>query len=155
MKTHKRSRILLLLLIGATLAFIWTRSMKSRAASAAESAAVMELLMPLLELFVGGGNVTDHLVRKLAHFCEFGLLGVEVSAWLALREEKQGAVWSLPFGFLVGAVDETIQYFVGRGNQFSDVVLDFGGYVCGLGGLRLLLWLIRRFHDPMQQEHKQ
>lgn len=157
MKTHKRSRILLLLLIGATLAFIWTRSMKSRAASAAESAAVMELLMPLLELFVGGGNVTDHLVRKLAHFCEFGLLGVEVSAWLALRAgEKHRPLPPLAFGLTVAALDETIQLFAaGRGCQLSDVALDFGGYVCGLGGLRLLLWLIRRFQDPMQQEHKQ
>ena len=144
MKTHKRIRILLLLLIGATLTFIWSRSMKSRSASAAESAAVGQLLTPFLEFFVGKGKVTDHLVRKLAHFCEYGLLGVEVSAWLAFREKKQGSVWSLPFGFLVGAIDETIQYFFGRGNQFSDVVLDFGGYLCGLGGLWLLLWLGNR-----------
>lgn len=153
MKTHKRTRILLLLLIGATLAFIWSRSMKSRAASAAESAAVGQLLMPFLELFVGKGNVTDRLVRKLAHFCEFGLLGVEASAWLALRTgEKHRPLPSLAFGLTVAALDETIQLFAaGRGCQLSDVALDFGGYVCGLVGLRLLLRLLRR----MQQKHKQ
>ena len=30
----------------------------------------------MLELFTGKGNVTDHLVRKLAHFCEYAALGV-------------------------------------------------------------------------------
>lgn len=40
-----------------------------------QSGRVGELLRPLLELVVGQGGVTDHLVRKLAHFTEYAVLG--------------------------------------------------------------------------------
>ena len=44
------------------------------AGSSQESRRGGQLLAPLIELFAGEGNVTDHLVRKLAHFTEYGLL---------------------------------------------------------------------------------
>ena len=145
MKRNSFFHALLLLLIGATLAFIWSRSLKSIPASRAESEAVGAFLKPFLELFVGKGNVTDHLVRKLAHFCEYGLLGVEVTAWFVLRDGRgRRTLFIAALGFFTGFIDETIQFFSGRGNQFSDVMLDLSGFVCGMFGLRLLLWLFGR-----------
>lgn len=144
MKRKELLRVFVLLFILLTLSFIWSRSMKSRAESAAESAAVGAFLTPFLEWFVGEGNVTDHLVRKLAHFCEFGLLGVETALWFSLREKHFRFPFGAALGFLAAAVDETIQLFVGRGSQFSDVLLDFCGFVCGMIGLRLLFWLKRK-----------
>ena len=66
---------LLLLAILAALAFIWGNSLDSAVESAVKSGRVRELLQPLLERLVGQGGVTDHLVRKLAHFTEFAVLG--------------------------------------------------------------------------------
>ena len=144
MNGKKALRLALYLFIALTLAFIWSRSMKSKAESRAESSAVMELVRPFLEIFVGKGRVTEHLVRKLAHFCEYGLLGVETTACFFLWK-KQGHRWLylVLFGFAVASMDETIQFFVGRGNQFSDVMLDLFGFVCGMGGTYLLRWLAK------------
>lgn len=66
---------LLLLAILAALAFIWGNSLDSAVESTVKSGRVRELLQPLLERLVGQGGVTDHLVRKLAHFTEFAVLG--------------------------------------------------------------------------------
>lgn len=145
MNRKKALQLALLLLIGLTLAFIWSRSMKSKAESRAESAAVMELVRPFLEIFVGKGKVTEHLVRKLAHFGEYGLLGVETTACLFLwREERRRWLLLILFGFSVASMDEIIQFFVGRGNQFSDVMLDLFGFICGVGGLCLLRRIMKK-----------
>lgn len=134
--------VLLLLLILLTLAFIWSRSCKSIPASRAESEAVLNVLRYPLELLVGEGNATDHLVRKLAHFFEFGVLGVEISAlaWHSRDCSAKAMALTLLLGFLCGAIDETIQAFTGRGNQFSDVLLDFSGFVTGT----ILLYILYR-----------
>ena len=67
--------LLLLLAVLAVLAFIWGNSLDSAAESSLKSGRMRELIRPLLELLVGQGNVTEHLVRKLAHFTEFAVLG--------------------------------------------------------------------------------
>lgn len=138
----KGKRRFIFSLICLTLAFIWSRSAKPKAASAAESGAVLDFMKQYLRFLSGRITLTDHLVRKLAHLCEYGLLGVEVAAWRSLQEQPRwGRGLLVAFGFLVGTLDETIQLFVGRGNQFSDVLLDLFGFICGLYGLWLLLWL--------------
>ena len=77
----KKQRIALLIAILLTLGFIWGNSLLSREQSSDESAWVLRLVTPVLELFVGKGRVTEHLVRKLAHFTEFALLGFELFFW--------------------------------------------------------------------------
>ena len=67
--------VLLLLAVLAALAFIWGNSLDSAVESSLKSGRMRKLIQPLLELLVGQGNVTDHLVRKLAHFTEFAVLG--------------------------------------------------------------------------------
>ena len=136
-----RKRILFLLLI-LTLGFIWGHSCMPQTVSAAESASITELVEPVLELVVGAGNVTDHLVRKLAHFSEFAVLGAELALLLAAK--KTGVIHACAFGLLAGFVDETIQIFAFRGDMISDVWLDFGGAVFGVILASLLCLLIRR-----------
>ncbi len=142
--------LVLLVLITATLVFIWTNSMEAPAESSEKSQWVMKLLAPFLELFVGKGNVTEFLVRKLAHFCEFGLLGCELSLMLILRK-RQTLQWYVNIGmfaFVVAALDETIQIFAERGSSLVDVWIDFAGAVTGIVGVYILraigLHFIRR-----------
>lgn len=75
--------------------------------SAAESGRVTEWLKPFLEVFVGQGNVTDHLVRKLAHFTEFAALGFQL---LLLQKSKTrlNAARSVEYGFFAASLDESI-----------------------------------------------
>lgn len=123
-------------LAALTLAFIFFNSLAGQEESARESAFVMQLIEPLLELFVGKGNVTQHLVRKLAHFCEFGLLGCLLG--VQCKKPNCGA---LLFALLTALTDETIQIFTGRGSQVQDVWLDFAGAVTGMIAACLLLWI--------------
>ena len=103
--------------------------------SAAESGWVTELLKPLFELFVGEGNVTDHLVRKTAHVAEFAALG-----FVLLFNWRKGKRFSrtLSGGLLVALLDETIQMFSDRGDLILDVWFDFAGVLIGA----VLAWLI-------------
>lgn len=77
-----RGRVVLIVVFVATLCFVWGHSLMSRDASSQESTWVMNLVAPFLEIFVGTGNVTHHMVRKLAHFCEFTAVGVELALLL-------------------------------------------------------------------------
>ena len=140
-RNPRGARILLVLLVLA-LVFIWGHSMVPAASSAEESRQVGQWLTPFLEWFVGEGNVTTHLVRKLAHFCEYGALGMILGA-LALLWESPGAFFRGSYAFLLAlaaaVVDESIQFVAdGRGAQVQDILLDAAGSLTGL----LAVWLL-------------
>lgn len=146
--------LVFLVLITATLVFIWTNSMETPAESSEKSQGVMKLLTPILEFFVGKGNVTEFLVRKLAHFCEFGLLGCELSLMIILRKRQtlQWYVNAAMFAFMAAALDETIQIFADRGSSLADVWLDFAGAVTGIAGVWVLYTLGNRFVYRVRQK---
>ena len=73
------------LLIIATLAFIWIHSAMPGDVSSAESGFVYEFLQPVLKAILPDEWVTELLIRKMAHFCEYALLGVEMAAYMAVR----------------------------------------------------------------------
>ena len=135
MRGKKISTALLLLAILAALAFIWGNSLDSAVESAAKSGRVGELLRPMLELVVGQGGVTDHLVRKLAHFTEYAVLGALLLLLTAVgfRVRLQTVVNCLFFLMAAALTDETIQMFSdGRSSQLTDVWLDFSGAMAGI-----------------------
>ena len=143
-KTHIKT--ILMVLLTLLLAFIWMHSMVPAEDSAEESRRVGQLLTPFLELFVGEGNVTDHLVRKLAHFCEYGALGVVLGALVLVRKGKLFQ-WSyaLLCALAVAVIDESIQLLAdGRGAQVQDVLLDTAGSLTGLLAVWLIAALVRR-----------
>ena len=127
-----RSKKILTVVIIITLAVIWGHSLLGREASSEESSFVMALLTPLLEIIVGKGNVTEHLVRKLAHFCEFFILGIELQLFFSLLKSRKSAfLLALSHGLFTALADETIQIFSGRGPMIQDVWLDFSGVTAG------------------------
>lgn len=123
---RKRIYILLFCLI---LCFIWGNSMLSAETSGAISRFVATIL---------GGNREPsaeghHLVRKLAHFCEFMSLGV-ISVLLCgetLYKRSERVMFCGFVGVFVPLVDETIQIFTGRGPSLVDVWIDVGGFASG------------------------
>lgn len=144
MKKGRTSIIILTILIMATIAFIWGNSLQSIPESQERSLGVMDKITPVLQVIVGKGNVTDHLVRKLAHFIEFGALGCELALLAVLRKRVhlQPVVNCLFIGLAVAVIDETIQIFSNRGSQVSDVLLDFSGAVAGTIFALLIRWLV-------------
>ena len=89
---------------------------------------------------------TVWVVRKLAHFTEYALLGL---VWLlCLWAYRRRLRWAAPLCLLTAAADETVQRFTpGRSAQFSDVVLDFAGALTGLLCGLLVLCLCRMIYN--------
>lgn len=151
MMKAKGSHRPLTVLIILTLALIWGHSLLGREASSEESGFVMELLEPVLEMVVGEGNVTEFLVRKLAHFTEFFVLGLEVLTFFAYRKPlfPQAFLLALTHGFFAAFLDETIQIFSGRGPMIQDVWLDVCGFAVGASlMLGIMVWRKHRKNNP-------
>ena len=140
MKTRKTGIIVLCLLILFTIGFIWGNSMKSRSESQSLSLGVLQFIRPLLDAIFSPENVNDHLVRKLAHFAEFTVLGAELALLSVLLGKRNlpSILNCLFAGLVVAVADETIQIFSLRGSQVIDVVLDFSGVIAGTLLLLLL-----------------
>ena len=107
------------------LAFILTRSMKSGAASHAESSSTLTLLQRIAPF------LTMRFVRKFAHFFEFFVLGGLLLADFRLFGCRR-LVWPALLGLLATCADELIQRFVpARSGELADVLLDFSGVLAG------------------------
>ena len=93
---------------------------------------------------------THLLVRKLAHFAEFGLLGF-LSAWLVTyvnRRKKWIRAWlewliPIVFCLLYAISDEVHQIFSNRGASPKDVLIDFAGAVTGILFMRAIVAIVR------------
>ena len=80
-------------------------------------------------------RLTDHIVRKMAHFCEYMLEGFLLTLCLRVytRRFVRHISWPILGGLLTALTDETIQMFSdGRSSQITDVWLDFSGVLTGI-----------------------
>ncbi len=115
---NRRASRILTVCAGAWLLVIWGHSCLPAAQSGAESGALLVVVQDLLP------RMTDHVLRKCAHFAEYAVLGALTAAALC---------------------DETIQLFVpGRSGQIADVWLDTAGYLTGALLTLLIFRLCRK-----------
>lgn len=123
-------KLSLLLLIAATLAFIFVQSMLPPDKSQAESDKVGDIIEEIIPPDTPTGDYVQNNIRKIAHFVEFFILGCEVALYgiLFIRPVKRLAL-SFPAALIVAFFDESIQMFTGRGPAISDVWIDFFGFL--------------------------
>lgn len=142
------TRILLLVLIFATLAFIFTQSSLSKKKSSQQSEAVGDVLEEIIPPDTKPGAVIHKNIRKIAHFVEFWALGAEVAVYsLLFVKRAKFSLLTLPLALATALLDETVQIFSKRGPSISDVWLDFSGFLCASAlvyGIALLISFIRR-----------
>lgn len=128
-RTKRRMGLCLTLLV-CCLCFIWGNSLLPGQISGAFSdwvGQLLEVLLPGEQIQPSGGGV----LRKIAHFTEFGLLGMCL-AWLMGMLQRKMA-WAFVLGGAAACVDETIQRFVpGRGPSLQDVAIDSSGVLVGI-----------------------
>ena len=111
--------------------FIFHNSATVAVESSRQSGRVLALAKECLAgLGVESGWLSEHLIRKTAHFLEYSLYGVLL--WNCLETyELRGKLRGVTFlwlAMLIPFVDETIQLFTeGRSGQISDVWLDMSG----------------------------
>lgn len=128
-----------------TTVFIFKNSLQIAEVSSAHSHESMETINKLLGV-LGIGPLSEYIVRKLAHFSEFALLGFWFMLCLRVytRRFVRHVSWPLFFGLLVANIDETIQLYVpGRSSSVRDVIIDFVGVLTGLFIALLLLLFVR------------
>ena len=144
----KKTRIWHIVLVCYVL-FIYSNSMTPAAISSQESGFVLELVHGLLDSAgISALWLTDHIIRKCAHFCEYTVLGVLLTQSLNQVQSfgRYRVLLQLFLSVFLPFVDETIQLFTpGRSGQISDVWLDMSGALCGLAAYeRCAVWNCRR-----------
>ena len=125
--------------------FIFSNSFQTASVSSQSSARVLAFLNSVCEFINIKPFFTQKIVRTLAHFCEFGLLGVlSTITYLSYFAVKAKTLeFSLATVFCTALIDECIQLFSdGRAFQFSDIIIDVSGGLLGLVGTFLIAFLI-------------
>lgn len=123
--------------------FIYKNSLTPAVISSTQSGAVLRMLHSFLgSLGLDSAWLTEHMVRKAAHFSEYSLLGLML--WNCLKHYKlPKQIWILLHGWLgtvIPLVDETLQLFTeGRSGQVDDVWLDICG-ICFGTLCMMVLW---------------
>ena len=151
MEQHKTSpwliafRVIFTFELIACIAFIFRNSLETGAQSSMRSQELMALLNELLGK-VHLGPLSEHTIRKLAHFAEFTMEGFLLM--LCLRVYTAHFVrhmsWPLLGGMTTALTDETIQRFIpNRTSAVTDVWIDMAGVVCGLFVALIILLIVR------------
>lgn len=139
--------LVLLAVIGVSIAFILSNSMVGPEESVEMSNVVGVVFEPFLKrlynLFLRmcawadlpSATTYEAFVRKLAHFIEYLALGIGCAILTSLL--AKGRPWRLIWADLfvvlaVAVVDELIQAYTGRGSRLFDVVIDFVGALVGV-----------------------
>lgn len=149
MKKRIICRIVFTALTALLLMFIFGNSAAEGEESAELSLIVTEWLNGMLERMHIPIVLPHMLVRKLAHFTEYSLLGALLTASVCSWRKKDwkfGAVW-LPIvcGLCVASADEYLQTFVPeRSGNAYDVLLDFSGVLWAAMAASALIILIKR-----------
>ena len=120
------------------LAVIFGHSLMPAAVSHNESMGLLDRLIALFPF------LTHHMLRKLAHFSEFFVLGFLLAQCLRRRISRP-----LLTGLLCAMGDETIQIFVaGRSGEVRDVWIDFAGVAAAVAAVYLIRFLRGRKAAP-------
>ncbi len=128
-----------ILLVAVMLVFIWGHSLMPGDLSSLESEWFLTLVYPVVEFLqrvlahFGYVYKMTFLVRKMAHFLEYALLGV-LMYWLFVKPDGRSR-YMMPAVLCLAAacVDEGIQLFaIERGPALKDVALDFAGACTGI-----------------------
>ena len=135
-----------LLLTAAVLAAIFCFSAQPASESRGVSKALAKLLAERIPWLMTKLTMSqlNHLLRKLAHFTLYFLLGCGLTGLLRAREKALPALIAVPIGLLCAALDEWHQAVVpGRGPGVRDVVLDTCGVIVAVGLILLCTFLAR------------
>ena len=157
------------LLTAACVAFIgwiFSNSLKTAEESTVQSAGVVEKIQAFFARFAPNSfvakatgedyNTLHKIIRILAHFCEFALLGA-LLIWCLRAYTGKGKFLFIPLALilLVPIVDEILQSFTGgRAMQFIDLVVDVAGGICGGVFALFTLWIGKKIVEKKGKKVK-
>ena len=150
-KRSKAIAVIFWILTAICMAIIFYFSSRPANQSAGQSSVVTLFLQRLFHTEA----ITEHMVRKFAHFTEFAGLGFLINTALYCSIDKQ----KLPLGIAIGSTyagtDEIHQIFVdGRSCQFTDWALDTAGIVTGAIIFLILNLIISKIIEHKKEDKK-
>ena len=154
------ARVIFTFALIACIVFIFSNSMAVATVSSGSSGRVLAWMRIILRRLGHPGladRLTMHIVRKLAHFCEYMLEGFLLM--LCMRVYTRQYIWhiSVPMlgGVLTALTDETIQLFSeGRSSQVTDVWLDSAGVLAGILVAIVLLLACEGLYYHIKRRHE-
>ena len=151
MKTNRASKrftIVIFSLTSAMILFAWVHSCFPADLSSRESEGVLALITAFFKLFGVTREMSELLLRKLAHFTEFTAIGALLLSCAYCFDRVRPHRFFLQVlsaGLFSAVIDETIQLFSeGRAGMIADVWIDFGGVVFGAALACLFYAVVRR-----------
>ena len=138
--------------------FIFSNSMAVAQVSSASSGRVLTLLQGALRRLghpALAQRLTQHVMRKMAHFCEYLLEGFLLMLCMRVYSRHPLGHITVPMlgGVLTALTDETIQlYSPGRSSQVTDVWLDSVGVLAGILAALVLMALCRLLFHHRDKE---
>lgn len=82
------------------------------------------------------------IIRKCAHFIEYGCLGTVLSWFIHSLPANKASRYIYAYAYIIPIIDEIIQAFVpGRSCQVSDMLLDMAGASTGI----LFIYIVYRY----------
>lgn len=151
-------RVVFTLALIGCIAFIFSNSMAVAEVSSVSSGRVLQLLQAVLRRLghpALAQRLTMHIVRKMAHFCEYTLEGFLLMLCMRVYSRRPLRHITVPMlaGVLTALTDETIQLFSeGRSSQVTDVWLDSAGVLAGILAALLLMGLWRLLFHHRKKE---
>ena len=151
-------RVVFTLALAGCIWFIFSNSMAVAQVSSASSGRVLTLLQGALRRLghpALAQRLTQHVVRKLAHFCEYTLEGFLLMLCMRVYSRHPLRHITVPMlgGVLTALTDETIQlYSPGRSSQVTDVWLDSVGVLAGILAALVLMALCRLLFHHRDKE---
>lgn len=125
-----KKRLPLILVLITTL-FIWGNSLLPGSVSSSQSGIITKLLYPLFKNVMSVDTLTT-IIRKLAHFTEYAILGL-VLAYFYKSKTNKYLLFALLQGVITAIIDESIQLLVpNRAGLLTDVLIDTSGVLFGL-----------------------
>lgn len=136
------------IVLACYVSFIYFNSMTPANLSSQESSFVLRMVQEAIgSMGIAAPWLTEHIIRKCAHFCEYAVFGALLTH--SLNQAGKAGQLRIQLQILLTAavpfVDETIQLFTpGRSSQVSDVWLDIGGAAAGTAVFILICALLAR-----------
>ena len=152
------ARVVFTLALAGCIWFIFSNSMAVAQVSSASSGRVLTLLQGALRRLghpALAQRLTQHVVRKMAHFCEYMLEGFLLMLCMRVYSRHPLRHITVPMlgGVLTALTDENIQlYSPGRSSQVTDVWLDSVGVLAGILAALVLMALCRLLFHHRDKE---
>lgn len=129
-------RLIMILITAGLIAFAFIHSLMPAEESGAESGFVRAFLQNIISILGINFELTDHIVRKLAHFTEYTAIGIMLMNTAYSFNKARPYVFCphiLFAGLFTAVIDEAIQLNVpGRAGMITDALLDFSGVLAGI-----------------------